>query len=143
MVKMNTLFKDVLIVSQNEHDVNLLKSGFLDLSLSKDTLVSNSIEESIRLLEERKLAKDIPEIMVLDIDQIDVEKNPLVQKIRSDAELKSIILIVLSENNQKISDSFQINSAGVIAKPFEKDSLDSTLSKFKNYWRLNVRPRHN
>ena len=140
---MNTLFKDVLIVSQNEHDVNLLKSGFLDLSLSKDTLISSSIEESIELLEERKRSKNIPEIMVLDIDQIDVEKNPLIQKIRSDADLKSMILIVLSENSQKIFDSFQINSAGVIAKPFEKESLDETLGKFKNYWRLNVRPRHN
>ena len=139
---MNTLFKDVLIVSQNEHDVNLLKSGFLDLSLSKDTLISSSIEESIKLLEERKLSKNIPEIMVLDIDQIDVETNPLIQKIRSDSELKSMILIVLSENTQKIFDSFQINSAGVITKPFEKESLDETLGKFKNYWRLNVRPRH-
>ena len=89
---MNTLFKDVFIVSQNEHDIDLLKSGFLDLSLSNEMIVSNSINESIQLLEKRKLENNIPEVIILDIDHIDIENNLLIKKIRTDSELKSMIL---------------------------------------------------
>ncbi|MFE3871115.1 response regulator [Flavobacterium sp. ZS1P70] len=95
----------------------------------------NDIEAWSMLKGDDKLLP-MPKIMLIDINAEGLNGIDLINKIRLDFELKSILIFVVSDvnNSENKRAALNLNIAGYMHKPFEKGEMIDFFSTLNDYW---------
>jgi CheY-like chemotaxis protein len=78
----------------------------------------------------------LPKIMLIDINAEGINGIDLINKIRDNFELKSILIFVISDvnNNENKLAALNLNIAAYISKPFGNEEIISLFSTLNDYW---------
>jgi len=85
------------------------------------------------------LDKNIPDIIILDLNMPDTNGIDFLSLIKSNSNLKHIPIIVLttSNNNKDIYNCYQLGIAGYVIKPLKYEEYVTKIKAIINYWSLN------
>ena len=92
--------------------------------------------EAWSLLQGDSKLSPVPKIMIIDINAEDINGIDLINKIRLDFELKSILIFVVSNifNNENRLAALNLNIAGYMQKPLGNKEILNFFSILNDYW---------
>lgn len=133
MINLNILLVD----NCNAYVENAVKA-FSNIGIQSTLHFAESdIEAWSMLTGDFKLAP-LPKIMLIDVNAEGINGIDLINKIRLDVELKSILIFVISNinNNENKIAALNLNIAGYLHKPFESGEIINFFSTLNEYWRI-------
>lgn len=79
-----------------------------------------------------------PSIVLLDLNMPQMNGHEFLRELRSDQELKPILVYVLSTSNDDRDrvEAYNNNVAGYVIKPLSLENYVETISAMNNFWRL-------
>ncbi len=129
---------DILIVEDNRADIRLVqeifKKGKMIINLYA---VLDGIEAMEYLRKEGKY-KDVnrPDIILLDLNMPRKDGREVLEEIKSDSELKSIPVVVMtiSKAEEDILKSYNLHANAYIVKPIELNQFINVVSSIEHFW---------
>ncbi len=96
--------------------------------------IANNGKKGWEFLSENAL--NPPKLIVLDINMPEMNGLELLEKIKGDARLRKIPVIMLttSDNEKDIMVSYQNQVAGYFVKPFDPEKYTEIISIINSYW---------
>ncbi|MFA0887694.1 MAG: response regulator [Synergistales bacterium] len=131
--------KTILIVEDDEVDVMTIKRAMKEIHVTNPIRVKWNGEEALEYL---KGEKDLPGIILLDLNMPRMNGVELLQQIRTDERLKPIPVIVLTtsrEEQDRVS-SFNLGVAGYMIKPVDYLQFVEVIRAINLYWTLSELP---
>ncbi|MDE1207617.1 response regulator [Tenacibaculum larymnensis] len=95
---------------------------------------ANNGKEALSLLE-----KDLPNIILLDLNMPDTNGIEFLSILKNDEKLKHIPTIVLttSDNDKDITECYRLGIAGYVLKPLKYQDYEKKIGTIIGYWSLN------
>ncbi len=77
-----------------------------------------------------------PSIVLLDLNLPETDGREVLRKVKNDADLKSIPIVVFttSDSEKDIEESYESGANTYITKPVNLDELYNVIGTLKNYW---------
>lgn len=132
------LYSNILLVDNCKAYVETAVKAFSHIGIQSTLyFAKNDIEAWSMLTGDFKLSPR-PKIMLIDINAEGINGIDLINKIRLDFELKSILIFVISNinNNENKIAALNLNIAGYMHKPFENEEIINFFSSLNDYWRI-------
>ena len=134
----NKISAVILLVEDNEGDARLvieaLKGGNIKIDLHH---VRDGVE-AIQFLNREGRFKDAsrPDIILLDLNMPRMDGRELLEKIRTQDNLSSIPVIVLttSRSEADIAQSYQLQANCYIPKPVDFNTFTEVMHRIKQFW---------
>lgn len=126
------------MVDNNKVDVLSTKNAFSTLSIETTLHVAESEGKAWSLLQGEHKIFPIPKIILIDINMNGLDGLNLLNNIRKNSNLKSILVFVITktENDKNKVAALNLNVAGYIQKPIDSKNNIALFSKLHNYWNL-------
>ena len=128
----------ILLVEDNPDDIIIAKRAFTKGRIRNKLYVVHDGEEAIDFLKKRGEFKDAPTpaLVLLDLKMPKVDGFEVLKEIKSDENLKSIPIIVLtsSERDGDIERAYQLGCNSYIVKPVNFENFIKTVIEIKQYW---------
>lgn len=88
--------------------------------------------------------KEFPKLILLDLKMPKVSGLQVLEKIKSDPELKSIPIVMLTSSNEglDIEKCFALGANSYIVKPVESDNFFNAVKEIGLYWMILSEPPH-
>jgi len=135
---------NILLVDDDKVDVMNVKRAFKKNNVSNPLHVAENGIEALSMLRgngnpELRLR---PKIILLDLNMPRMNGIDFLKELRTDPDLKSISVIVLTTSNEErdIVAAHDLNVSGYILKPVEFDNFVAAIKTLKLYWTLNELP---
>lgn len=127
--------RGVLIVEDLDSDFEMMQRGFGRLAEPPTILRSNSVQETISLLESTRL-EERPSLIVLDLRLTDGDGQELLTKFREHQEWSSIPVLVWSAWSDPLAaESCQAKGAqGYYRKAAEAKTARETVAHITSHW---------
>lgn len=132
----------ILVADDDADDRFLIKEAFEESSLA-NTL--DFVEDGVELMDYLKSSyagdKELPGLILLDLNMPKKDGREALKEIKSDPTLKRIPVVVLTTSKAE-EDIFRTYDLGVnsfITKPVTFDGLVEVIQSLSNYWRQIVR----
>ena len=129
-----------LLVEDDEIDVKVIKRGFKTLKLANPIRVARDGIEAIDILRGTNGHEQIvaPYLILLDINMPRMNGIEFLQQIRTDEDLKSSIVFMLttSASDQDRISAYNYNVAGYLIKNKVMDSFANSLEMLDHYWKV-------
>ena len=133
-----------LIVDDDQVSVMAIKRALKKLRILNPIRVARDGQEALDILrgecgEERILP---PYLVTLDINMPRMNGIECLKQVRSDPDLKKLIVFVLttSANDEDVMNAYNFNVAGYIIKPVTFSKFMEAVGLLENYWLLNEIP---
>lgn len=129
---------NILLVDNNKIDVVSTKKAFSTLGIGSTLHVAESEDQAWSLLQGDHKISPTPKIILIDINENGLSGMGLLQKIRKNPDLKSILVFVITNTNNdenKVA-ALNLNIAGYIRKPMESESNIDFFSILNDYWNI-------
>lgn len=131
-------FLQVLLVEDNEGDVRLIKEAFSESKIDKTFNVARDGEDALNFLYGRgKYTERIkPDIILLDINLPKKNGFEVLERIKTDPELKKIPVIMLSSSSSEehIIKSYDLNANCYVTKPVDFDEYIRAVKIIEDFW---------
>jgi CheY-like chemotaxis protein len=129
---------NMLLVDNNKMDVLNTKAAFLTIGIDTTLHCAESDIEAWAMLQGDHKISPIPKIMLIDINQNGIDGLILLQKIRKDPVLKSMLVFVITRtnNNENKEASLNLNVAAYMCKPSDSENKIEFFSKLNDYWNI-------
>jgi CheY-like chemotaxis protein len=129
---------NILLVDNNKVDVLSTKNAFSTLSIETTLHVAESEGKAWSLLQGEHKIFPTPKIILIDINMNELNGVNLLNNIRKNSNLKSILVFVITktENDKNKVAALNLNVAGYIQKPMDSKSNIALFSKLNDYWNL-------
>jgi len=128
----------ILLVEDNEGDVRLIKEAFNESKIDKSFSVAKDGEDALNYLYKRGEYSDCPkpDIIFLDINLPRKNGFEVLEKIKSDPELKRIPVIMLSSSSSEdhIYKSYELNANCYVTKPVDFDEYTEVVKTIEDFW---------
>jgi CheY-like chemotaxis protein len=131
----------ILVVEDNLPDYQTMTRAFKKLGINSPVYHCETGEEALDFLNHRGKYSDgknapRPGIVWLDLNLPGTDGREVLQKIKSNPELKSIPVIVFttSDAEQDIDECYQNGANSYITKPVDLKKLFEIVDSFKSYW---------
>lgn len=129
----------VLLVEDNEGDVRLIKEAFLESNIDKSFSVARDGEEALNFLYKKGSYENnniVPDIILLDINLPRKNGFEVLEKIKSDPNLKRIPVIMLSSSSSEdhIHKSYDLNVNVYVTKPVDFDEYIQVVKTIEAFW---------
>lgn len=122
----------------------LKKSGFVNKLLHvKDGAEALDFIFCKGLYASRK-SKEYPKLILLDLKMPKVNGMEVLEKIKSDPDLKSIPVVILtsSKEDPDIKKCYALGANSYIVKPVDSDNFFSAIKEIGIYWMILSEPQH-
>jgi len=129
---------NILLVDNNKIDVVNTRNAFSTLGIGSALHFAESENEAWSLLQGVNKISPTPKIILIDINENGLDGMGLLQKIRENPDLKSILVFVITKTNNdenKVA-ALNLNIAGYIRKPIESESNIDFFSILNDYWNI-------
>jgi CheY-like chemotaxis protein len=128
---------NVLLVDDDAVDVMNLKRAFLRNNIKNPLFVASSAQEALELLR----SDDFPKtrvVVLLDINLPRMSGLEFLSLLRSDAELCSTMVIILTTSNDERDRvaAYKLNVAGFLLKPVTSANFVELAATMNKYWSL-------
>lgn len=138
----------ILLVEDDASDAFLLQHAFEKARVAQPLHVVNSGEDALAYLRGEgsfadRSAYPFPAIVLLDIKMPRLDGLELLSIIRSDPQLRRLVVIMLSSSGEQrdVDRAFELNANSYLVKPARLDGMAEILETVKNYWlRMNQYP---
>ena len=89
-------------------------------------------------------AQEFPKLILLDLKMPKISGLQVLEKIKSDPNLKSIPVVMLTSSNEgpDIEKCFALGANSYIVKPVDSDNFFKTVKEIGLYWLLLSQPAH-
>jgi CheY-like chemotaxis protein len=136
---------NVLLVEDNEGDILLTREAFEESKVQADLSVVRNGQEALDFLFKRKDYEDAqkPDIILLDINIPIYNGHEVLQQIKTDEQLKTIPVIMLTTSNSQedVKKSYEQHCNTYIVKPLNMDEFLKVILKIDEFWlQLSVIP---
>jgi CheY-like chemotaxis protein len=146
MAEENGLKKIVLIAEDDEDHFLLARDAFAEVQADAELHWVKDGEELLDYLQVNGAYAALgsaprPQLILLDLNMPRVDGRQALQKIKADANLKSIPLVVLttSRNDEDIQLAYSLG-ASFIRKPVRLDQIVEVIRSLSRYWLETVEP---
>ncbi len=139
---------EVLLVEDNPGDVELVERAVRNSDFHLNMTVAMDGEEAMTVLRQEGDYADSPrpDLVLLDLNLPKKDGRQVLSDIRSDPELKNLLVVVLtsSPTQEDLLKAYDLHSNGYVSKPVDSKAFDSVVKDVLNYW-FNVSrlPRNN
>jgi CheY-like chemotaxis protein len=127
---------NILLVDNCKIFIENAASAFSQIGIQSTLCFAESETEAWSMLQGDTKLSPLPKIMLIDINAEGINGIDLINKIRNNYKLKSILIFVVSDvdNNEKKQAALNLNIAAYIGKPIEKEEIISFFSILNDYW---------
>lgn len=132
--------KPILLVEDDRVDAMTVKRALGDLKITNPLDITTNGEEALAFL--RDPEKEMPCIILLDLNMPKMNGIEFLQIVKNDENLKRIPVVVLTtsrEEEDKIA-SFNLSVAGYIMKPADYMQFVETVRAIDYYWTISELP---
>ncbi|WP_047418658.1 response regulator [Cellulophaga sp. Hel_I_12] len=138
MKKQNTRIAHILLVEDNEGDVLLTLEAFEECKLKIEISVARNGKEALDFLfQQGDFSKvKIPDLILLDINIPIFNGHEVLRRIKSDALLKKIPVIMLttSSSQKDLDEAYENHCNSYIKKPLEMSGFLEAILKIEEFW---------
>lgn len=128
----------ILLVEDNEGDILLTKEALMEGKIANEVHVVRDGWEAMQFLLKEAAYENAttPDLILLDVNLPRLDGHEVLQKIKTNAELKIIPVIMLttSSSASDILKSYGNHANCYITKPIEIDDFMSTVAGIENFW---------
>lgn len=129
---------DILLVEDNPGDVRLTQEALNEGRIANKLHVVNDGVEAIEFLSKTGKHRNaiIPDLILLDLNLPKMNGLEVLEKIKSDPELKLIPVIVLttSQSDNDVHASYAMHVNCFVSKPVEYDSFMNVVKSIEDFW---------
>jgi len=137
----------ILLVEDNPVDIMTVQRAFKKNKMTNPLIVTTDGEDALAYLRHQgKYAEQadwtMPHLILLDLNMPVMNGIEFLKEAKSDDNLKSIPVIVLTTSKEEYdrSDSFNLSAAGYIIKPVEFEKFIDVVKVIDLYWTLSELP---
>jgi hypothetical protein len=136
---------NILLVEDDEVDVMNVKRAFRKNRITNPLYVAGNGIQALEMLRSTGKDKAIPSdrrLILLDLNMPKMGGIEFLHELRSDSELRSTPVIVLTTSNedQDRVEAYNLNVAGYILKPVTFTSFVEVMAALNKYWTLSEMP---
>mgnify|MGYP003643546839 CR=1 FL=1 len=132
-----------MIVVDNKNDAQSTKDIFLALNNQSIIYLAENEMEAWSLLQGKTKLSPLPKVIFIDINKEGIHGMELLKKIRKHPILKSLLVFVLTDTDDNRNEALDLNIAGFIHKPMDKDKITEVYSILNAYLDIIEFPRDN
>lgn len=125
----------ILVVEDNPADARLIIDHFTNCNKNIEIKHVTDGSKALEILSEES-NKDIPDLMILDMNLPKVDGMAVLKKIKEDEELNKIAVIVFGTSNERIEvkNAYKSRANCYIVKPIDFDQFNDVLSSIEQLW---------
>lgn len=138
---MNVQSVDILLIEDNPGDIELVKAGFEAARVANEIRVISDGQEAIDFFE---LQKDLPDIVLLDINLPKANGIEVLKVLRGLPASKDLPVIILtsSEAEDDITQSYSEHANSYVSKPVDFDKFMEAIRSLEKFWLTVVKLPH-
>jgi chemotaxis family two-component system response regulator Rcp1 len=128
---------DILLVEDNPGDVRLIKELLKESKLKYQIRVASDGAEAIQALYENGWPRlPLPDLILLDLKLPQVSGHKVLARIKGDAMLSRIPVIVLtsSSNEEDVATAYGLHANCYITKPMGLDQYNDFIRSLEDFW---------
>lgn len=129
---------NILLVEDNEGDIILTTEAFKDMNLENTISIVRDGEEALRFLkkQEEHLEAPTPQLILMDINLPGMDGKELLDRIKKDAALKEIPVVMLtsSAKDADISECYDKHVNWYITKPIDYDKYTKVMHEIEAFY---------
>ena len=131
----------VLLVEDDNVNAMAVIRVFNDLSIPKLVVHLKNGEEALKYLSDNTFEK--PDLILLDLNMPRMNGIEFLRIIKLDPILKSIpvVMFTTSDDQRDIDECFDLNVAGYIIKPFDRELFEEMIGIVAAYWNCSELPK--
>ena len=128
---------NILLVEDDEVDVMNVRRAFERNNVSNPLFVAGNGLEALEMLRSDEIPKE-RRLILLDLNMPKMNGIEFLQALRSDPELASLPVVVLTTSNddQDKIDAYNLNVAGYLLKPVTFSNFCERMTTLNKYWTL-------
>lgn len=132
---------EILLVEDDEVDIMNIQRAFKKNHIRNQLSIVRNGLEALEFLNNKSNKR--PEVVLLDINMPKMGGVEFLREMRSNPDLKSLTVIVISTSNEEsdVVSAYEFNVAGYILKPVVFESFVKAISALNQYWELSKRPK--
>jgi len=129
---------EILLIEDNVDDVLLTKEAFRSTHFKYNLRVAKDGDEALKIL--NRLGKfnksPLPDLILLDLSLPKVDGREVLEKIKANADLKDIPVIILSGSaaESDMTSSYDLHANSYVIKPDNFDDFKEIAASIENYW---------
>ncbi|KPQ14046.1 MAG: two component signal transduction system response regulator [Algoriphagus marincola HL-49] len=135
---MNSRPIKILLVEDNEGDIVLTMEALKDSQLPNEIIIKKDGEAAITYLKEleKSQPKQLPDLILLDINLPKMNGHEVLNQIKNDPELKRTPIIVLTTSSSEtdIIEAYSKHANCYITKPVDINDFLKITSKIEEFW---------
>jgi two-component system, chemotaxis family, response regulator Rcp1 len=129
---------EILLIEDNSGDILLTKEAFEEIEFSENLSVVTDGEMAVDyLLKQGRFANaTTPDIIILDLNIPRIDGRELLAKIKTDAKLKSIPVLVLStsKSEKDIKHCYELQANCYLIKPIDFEQFIEIVTFIRDFW---------
>ena len=128
---------NILLVEDDDVDVMNVRRAFERNNVSNPLFVAGNGLEALAMLRSGQIPKE-RRLILLDLNMPKMNGIEFLQALRSDPELASLPVVVLTTSNddQDKIDAYNLNVAGYLLKPVTFSNFCERMTTLNKYWTL-------
>lgn len=128
---------EILLVEDNPGDVRLIKEAFKDAIFPYNLMVAGDGQEAMEIIKHgHKSEAYRPNLIILDLNLPKKSGREVLKEIKSDEELMSIPVIILTTSSAKedIQETYHNHVNAFITKPVDLDRFINIVKSIQDHW---------
>ena len=127
---------NILLIEDSKTDASILKAAFSVIEESVNIHVATDGLQAIQILERARTAKQLPHIILIDLNLPGQSGHEILQDIKRHALWKQAPTIVLSSSAtpEDILKSYESNANAYITKPGTLEGYELVTQRIRNFW---------
>lgn len=136
---------NILLIEDDSVDVMNVQRAFKKNNITTPLHIAFNGVEALNMLRGtngKPRLNPLPRIILLDINMPKMNGLEFLRALRSDPELSSISVFVMTTSNddQDKTEAYRLNVAGYILKPLSFEKFVNAVSILNSYWKLCAQP---
>lgn len=138
---------DILLVEDNAGDVRLTQEVLRDSKVRNNLIVANNGQEALNCLRRQGKYSSAPrpDLILLDLNLPVMDGREVLEKIKADADLKRIPVVILttSKAEEDILKTYNLHANCYVTKPVDLDQFVLVVKSLEDFWLAIVKlPNH-
>jgi CheY-like chemotaxis protein len=138
--------KRILLVEDNANDVELILAALAESALANEVVVVRDGAEALDYLYRRRMFRlrmeGNPAVVLLDIKLPKIDGLEVLEKIKSDVDLKAIPVVMLtsSQEEQDLVKSYNLGTNAYVVKPVDFHEFVDAIKELGLFWAVLNQP---
>ncbi|MBT8113429.1 MAG: response regulator [Gammaproteobacteria bacterium] len=129
---------EILLIEDNVGDVLLTKEAFRSTQFKYNLRIAKDGDEALKILNRQGKFNEspLPDLILLDLSLPKIDGREVLEKIKTNAKLKDIPVIILSGSAAEtdMTTSYDLHANSYVVKPDNFEDFKEIAASIENYW---------